>query len=198
MTHPSQETAGSDWYRDDRALLAGLQTLRTPNRVLGGIPGYGDFFELRRGGQGVVYTATQLSTRRRVAVKVLLDAGFASEQMKRRFEREIDLAAQLSHANVVRVFDRGTTDDGRHFCVMEYIDGPSLDQLMAGDNGPFRTIPDTLRFFAKICDAVQYAHQRGVIHRDLKPSNVIAPASRTCWILAWPSRSTWVRIPSPR
>ena len=98
MNHASKETAGSDWYRDDRALLEGLQTLRQPGNQLGGIRGYGDFHELRRGGQGVVYTATQISTRRRVAIKVLLDAGLATEQMKRRFEREVDLAAQLSHS----------------------------------------------------------------------------------------------------
>lgn len=172
MNRTSHETAGSDWYRDDRALLEGLQTLHRPAAQFSGIRGYGDFHELRRGGQGVVYTATQLSTRRRVAVKVLLDAGLATEETRRRFEREIDLVAQLSHSNVVRVFDRGTTDDGRHYCVMEYIDGASLDQLMSGGANPFATIPGTLRFFAKICDAVQYAHQRGVIHRDLKPSNV--------------------------
>jgi tetratricopeptide (TPR) repeat protein/tRNA A-37 threonylcarbamoyl transferase component Bud32 len=172
MSRTTHETAGSDWYRDDRALLEGLQTLHRPISQFSGIRGYGDFHELRRGGQGVVYTATQLSTRRRVAVKVLLDAALATDETKRRFEREIDLVAQLSHSNVVRVFDRGTTDDGRHYCVMEYIDGASLDQLMAGGATPFTTIHDTLRFFSKICDAVQYAHQRGVIHRDLKPSNV--------------------------
>lgn len=172
MSRAAQDNGGSDWYRDDNAILSELQTLHRPAPQFAGIRGYSDLRELRRGGQGVVYSATQLSTRRRVAIKVLLDAGGSTDEARRRFEREVDLVSHLSHAHIVRVFDRGTTDDRRQYCVMEYIDGASLDQLMAGGATPFKTIPDALRFFVKICDAVQYAHQRGVIHRDLKPSNV--------------------------
>jgi non-specific serine/threonine protein kinase/serine/threonine-protein kinase len=134
------------------------------------IEGYEIISELHRGGQGVVYKAFQASMKREVAIKVLLGGTYASPSAKRRFEREIELVASLRHPNVVNVHDSGTTGDGQPYCVMDYIDGQRLDQYVRATQ---LTLEDTLTLFGKICDAVTYAHQRGVIHRDLKPSNIL-------------------------
>ncbi len=187
----------ADWYRNEQALLASVRSTSGGARRAPDIPGYDDLRELGRGGQGVVYTAGQRSTKRTVAIKVLLEGAFAAESTRRRFEREVDLVASLRHPNIVRVYDSGVTADGYPYYVMEYIEGATLDEqvgrvtaVTGGRSGSAavdsRTvrIPDalpsiegTLRLFAKICEAVNYAHQRGVIHRDLKPSNIrIDPA----------------------
>lgn len=125
--------------------------------------------ELHRGGQGIVYRATQLGTRRLVAIKVLLDGAFASEIARRRFEREVELAASLRHPNIVTVLNSGVAQ-GRFYFAMEFIDGWRLDHYLRNEKPELRT---TLALFQRICDAVNFAHQRGVIHRDLKPSNML-------------------------
>ncbi len=179
------------WYRQEEALLARVRSVGGSSRVPN-ISGYDDLRELGRGGQGVVYRAIQRSTRRPVAVKLLLDGAFASDDARRRFEREVDLIASLRHANIVRLYDSGVTDEGHPFYVMECIEGVALDALLRRAVGPgsaevpldtraavgpaaapaVSSIRANLTLFATICDAIQYAHQRGVIHRDLKPSNI--------------------------
>ena len=134
------------------------------------IEGYEILRELHRGGQGVVYQAIQKSTKRKVAIKVLLEGPFASEKTKRRFEREIELVAQLKHPNIIAVFHSGDTEDGRQFCVMDYVRGVPLDQYVRREQ---LTLEETLKLFSTVCRAVNYAHQKGVIHRDLKPSNIL-------------------------
>ena len=136
--------------------------------------------ELNRGGQGVVYQAVQLSTKRKVAIKILLDGALASPAAQRRFLREIELAASLRHPNIISVFDSGMTADGHHFCVMDYVRGKSITDYLQ-ETRP--TLEHTLRLFAGICDAVAHAHQRGVIHRDLKPSNILVEADGSAQIL---------------
>lgn len=136
------------------------------------IEGYKLIKEIHRGGQGVVYQAVQLGTKRRVALKVLLEGPFAGEATLRRFEREIELAASLRHASIVTILDSGTSH-GRYYCAMEYIAGTRLDRYLAEQRPP---LVDVLQLFERICDAVNFAHQRGVIHRDLKPSNILVDA----------------------
>ncbi|HEY3244436.1 MAG TPA: serine/threonine-protein kinase [Phycisphaerae bacterium] len=134
------------------------------------IPGYEIVREISRGGQGVIYLALQKSTRRKVAIKVLLEGPYASPALRRRFEREIELAAQFKHPNIVAVYHSGTTADGRPFLAMDYVRGvPLHDYAREKKLG----LEAALELFAQVCDAVQYAHLRGIIHRDLKPSNVL-------------------------
>jgi T5SS/PEP-CTERM-associated repeat protein len=189
--------ASSDWYQRDHLLLdavrnSGWSVAREP-----GIRGYGNLREVRRGGQGIVYSATQLSTNRRVAIKVLLSGAWASRKHLHRFEREIDLIASLQHPHIVRLYDRGLTDQGHPYYVMEFIDGHGLDELIAphpariemsvarhGRRLGTRVSLDRvsrpaalgprqmLELFVGVCDAVAYAHQRGIVHRDIKPSNI--------------------------
>ncbi|TWT43705.1 Serine/threonine-protein kinase PknB [Phycisphaerae bacterium RAS1] len=175
----------SDWYSEEGALIKAIRSSRWTAPPDPGIAGYSEWCELRRGGQGVVFSATQLSTRRRVAVKILHGGPFASPQGWARFEREIDLIAGFQHPHIVRLYDRGLTDQGLPYYVMELIEGVGLDDLLApsgvrdarrADNGtPAAALPvrRTLELLAQICEAVNYAHQRGVIHRDLKPANIL-------------------------
>ncbi|MBI4717516.1 MAG: serine/threonine protein kinase [Planctomycetes bacterium] len=177
----------AEWYSDPTTLLDELRRGYGRRVSPPAINGYDDVEELRRGGQGIVYRAVQRSTKRRVAIKVLLDGSLASETQRRRFEREVDLVAALRHPNIIDVYDSGVTSDGRPYLVMEYIEGTPLDGYLTE---PPRTqiegacprrldVRTTVSLFVEIADAVNYAHQRGVIHRDLKPSNIrVDPAGR--------------------
>lgn len=133
------------------------------------LEGYTLIEEIHRGGQGVVYRATQLGTKREVALKVLLEGPYAGEGARRRFEREIELAASLRHPNVVTILDSGL-NHGRYYFAMEFIRGQRLDHYVAA-RGLSRD--EKLALFEKVCAAVNFAHQRGVIHRDLKPPNIL-------------------------
>lgn len=134
------------------------------------IPGYDVLSEIHRGGQGIVYAARQLSTNRVVAVKLMLHGPYATPAQRLRFEREIDLAARLNHPNIVTVFDRGLTTDGRHYFVMERVNGERLDAFVANNS---LDVNARLTLFMALCEPIIHAHQRGVMHRDLKPGNIM-------------------------
>ena len=138
------------------------------------IPGYDILREIHRGGQGVVYQAVQQSTKRKVAIKVLLDGHFASASAKRRFEREIELAASLTHPNIVTVFHSGVTNDARQYYVMDYVRGVPLTRFVRDRR---LSLDETVSLFAIVCDAVGDAHRNGIIHRDLKPANILVDAA---------------------
>lgn len=135
----------------------------------GAFPGYDIVREIHRGGQGVVYQAVQLSTRRHVAIKVMHAGPFMGSSGRARFEREVQVLGQLDHPNIVGIHDSGVTKDGSCFYVMDYISGKPLDKLLSEGQLPIR---ESLKLFAKICDAVNAAHLKGVIHRDLKAANI--------------------------
>jgi serine/threonine protein kinase/Tfp pilus assembly protein PilF len=137
-------------------------------------PGYTIIREIHRGGQGVVYQALQQSTKRKVAIKVLLEGPYASPAAQKRFEREIELVASLKHANIIEVFHSGITTDGRHFYVMDYVRGIPLHRYVREKQ---LALEDALKLFSMVCEAVNYAHQKGVIHRDLKPTNILVDSN---------------------
>lgn len=189
------------WFHDEGGILTELRATAA-RAAPPTIPGYRDIKELRRGGQGAVYTALQNSTNRAVAIKLLLDGALASGIARRRFEREVDLAAALRHPNIVSIYDSGVTADGRPYLVMEYIEGRPLDvfvrALREGQTpgetldlfpSPLRTrtlptgVSRVIALFTTIAEAVQAAHGRGIIHRDLKPSNIRVTAAGTPVIL---------------
>lgn len=132
------------------------------------IPGYGIVRELHRGGQGVVYLAEQDGTARKVAIKVLRHGSLSTESDRRRFEREVQVLAQISNPNIVGIIESGEFE-GAYFYVMDYIAGSTLDEY-ALEHELSRS--EILRLFATVCHAINSAHLRGVIHRDLKPGNV--------------------------
>jgi serine/threonine protein kinase len=121
------------------------------------------------GGMAVVYRARQDSLERTVAVKILSENLAASPEFMERFRREARTAANLRHPNVITVFDFGEDERGVPYLVLEYIEGPTLADLM--DRGlEDRRVPDLLD---QIAAGLDYAHARGVIHRDIKPGNVL-------------------------
>ncbi|MFN0149441.1 MAG: protein kinase domain-containing protein [bacterium] len=125
---------------------------------------------LGEGGFGVVYLAEQEKPiRRRVALK-LIKPGMDTRQVISRFEAERQTLALMDHPGIAQVFDAGETQAGRPFFAMEYVPGVSITAFC--DRERLRT-RERLDLFLDVCDAVQHAHQRGVIHRDIKPSNVL-------------------------
>lgn len=138
--------------------------------------------EYRRGGQGVVYQATQSQTGRRVALKLLLGGSYASLESQQRFRREIEVAAGLRHPSIVTVYSAEMVDR-QPVLSMEWIDGMSTVEWSQGKSGITPSVQDILETFHQICDGVQHAHQRGIIHRDLKPSNVLIDAEGSPHIL---------------
>lgn len=163
---------------------------------------------LGRGGMGSVYLAEDTALGRRVALKVL-DVPDPGGELAARLLREARILAQLEHPGIVPVHDVGTLADGRVFYTMKYVEGRRLDRLVpfqlteqsTGPSGPApgsspekdRTalggqppsIPDRLRIFERICQAVAFAHARGVIHRDLKPQNIMVGPFGEVLVMDW-------------
>lgn len=137
--------------------------------VLPRIEGYHITQWIGAGAMGTVWAAVQLGTQRTIALKLLNSAMFASEDARACFHREVELSARLEHPNVARVYDSGLDED-RYYYAMELLPGWRLDEYVRAKNFTQR---QTLEMMRVICQAVQYAHQRGVIHRDLKPSNIL-------------------------
>ena len=141
--------------------------------------------EIGRGGMGIVYEARQRHPERLVALKVIRGSGPLDALRVRLFEREVQTLARLRHPGIAAIYDAGQTADGHHFFAMELVRGRTLLDYANGrgrtDDRPPLGTRARLELFGKVCDALHYAHQRGVIHRDLKPSNILvseeAPAA---------------------
>ncbi|MCJ7729778.1 MAG: protein kinase, partial [Sedimentisphaerales bacterium] len=125
--------------------------------------------ELPQGGQAIVYKAIHKPTKTHVAIKILLPTLVASTRARYYFEREAELIASLDHPNIVKIRDSGIIHR-QYFFVMEYIKGQPLDRYVEAQNLSFR---QRIMLFDKICGAVTYAHQQGIVHRDLKSANVL-------------------------
>lgn len=121
------------------------------------------------GGSGRVYKAQDTLRKVDVALKVLLLESFDDKQLMR-FQSEAQTASKLSHSNISTVYDFGLSD-GMPYLVMEFVDGLTLEQMLEGEQR--LELPDFLDFFIQIAEAVNHAHNNGVIHRDIKPGNVI-------------------------
>jgi predicted Ser/Thr protein kinase len=124
---------------------------------------------LGAGGMGAVYKARQPALDRIVALKILPAIGSSSGNFPERFNREARALARLSHPNIVAVHEFGQAGE-LHFFIMEYVDGANLRQLEQNER---LTPRQALQIIPQICDALQYAHDEGVVHRDIKPENVL-------------------------
>ncbi len=138
------------------------------------IDGYDCVRLIGRGGQGVVFEALQHSTRQRVAIKVLPPHFVTDEIAQARFRTEVKIVGALNHPGVIAIFDSGASRDGRPYYVMDYVSGLPLHKYVRQQRLSLR---ETVGLFVDVCDAVQHAHQQGVIHRDLKPSNVLVDSN---------------------
>ena len=125
------------------------------------------------GGMAFVYRAEDTLLSRIVAVKVLRDELAADPEFLARFRREAQAAAALTHPNIVNVYDVGE-DTGRHYIVMEHVDGPTLKQVIQ-QRGAL-PLAEALDIGAQVCAAADVAHRRGIVHRDIKPQNILLAA----------------------
>src|SRR5579862_1920202 len=130
--------------------------------------------QIGEGGCGVVYMAEQQKpVRRRVALKII-KPGMDTKSVIARFEAERQALAMMDHPNIAKVFDAGATESGRPYFVMELVRGVKITDYC---NQHSLTTEDRLKVFVQVCQAVQHAHQRGIIHRDIKPSNILVTQS---------------------
>ena len=168
--------------RPDEVLARAMQSVRMTRAGVGGwqpptvkeaarlFPQYEVLSLLGRGGMGAVYKARQIELDRLIAIKLLplevsVDRDFAD-----RFRREARAMAKLHHLNIISVFDFGTTSEGHLFFAMEFVEGANLHQMI---HGPGLLPAQALEIIAGVCEALAYAHGKGVVHRDMKPANVM-------------------------
>ena len=135
--------------------------------------------ELGRGGMGTVYAARDTALDRDVAIKV--GNALPGAELQARLTGEARVIAQLEHPGIVPVHDYGMLADGRPFYVMKRVHGRSLQALLEARPA----LTELLRIFERVCEAVSFAHARGVIHRDLKPSNVMVGAFGEVMVTDW-------------
>jgi serine/threonine protein kinase len=130
--------------------------------------------QLARGGMAEVYLGTHITLDRPVAIKVLHSYIESDDEMKARFQREARVVAALRHPNIVQIFDFDTID-GHPYIVMEYIRGPSLALYLKNlhERNERMQPPHVARLIGKLANALDYAHEQGVIHRDIKPGNIL-------------------------
>jgi eukaryotic-like serine/threonine-protein kinase len=133
-----------------------------------------------RGGMGAVFLAEDQTLGRRVALKVL-DVPDEAGDLAARLLREARILAKLEHPGIVPVHDAGTLTDGRVFYAMKFVEGSRLEEHAR----TLHAAPDRLRIFEKICDAVAFAHSRGVLHRDLKPENIMVGPFGEVLVMDW-------------
>jgi serine/threonine-protein kinase len=139
------------------------------------IPGYEVEALVGRGGMGLVYKTRHLRLNRLVALKMLITGSYAGPRERARFQRESEAVARLRHPNVVQVYDVGE-HEGRPYFTMEFVDGGTLSQALAGTPQSSTKAAEAVATLAR---AVQAAHASGIIHRDLKPSNVLVTGDGT-------------------
>jgi eukaryotic-like serine/threonine-protein kinase len=131
--------------------------------------------QIGSGGMAVVYRAVDTMLGREVAVKMLRAQFAGDEEFVARFRREAQSAASLSHPNIVNLYDVGVTASNDYYIVMEYVDGPTLKDLIR-ERGPL-SVKEALDITTQICDALEHAHARQIVHQDIKPHNILLTTS---------------------
>jgi len=178
----SRQLVAALWDKD-----LGLETVRT---MLTG-PKYRNITTIGRGGMGIVTQARDLRIRRTVAIKAMKTGSQFSRENVLRFIDEAQVTGQLDHPNIVPVYEFGIDDHGEIFYAMKYVKGTTLDEVLRGirhrnarliEKYPLATL---ITIFQKICDAMAFAHSKGVVHRDLKPDNVMIGAYGEVLVMDW-------------
>lgn len=185
--HPNYATGLIAFFRKQDRQRIGDDPDATiaPDGVSHGLPtkvrDFGDYElleEIARGGMGVVYRARQVSLNRPVALKMILAGHLASALDVQRFHAEAEAAANLDHPNILPIYEVGE-HDGQHYFSMKLVEGGSLANRIAGlVNDPNAAA----LLLEKVCRAVHFSHQRGILHRDLKPANVLMDLDGTPFV----------------
>jgi serine/threonine protein kinase len=158
---------GGDRPQEGQTVVADARLDEGPGTVIGR---YKLLQQIGEGGMGVVYMAEQEEpVRRRVALKII-KLGMDTKSVVVRFEAERQALAMMDHPNIAKVLDGGATDAGRPYFVMELVRGVKITEYC--DEARLAT-RDRLDLFIQVCQAIQHAHQKGIIHRDIKPSNIL-------------------------
>jgi WD40 repeat protein/tRNA A-37 threonylcarbamoyl transferase component Bud32 len=151
--------------------------------------------EVARGGMGVIYRVRDPQMRRFLAMKVLLsevgdgkaESGARHSNLSARFTDEAQLTGQLDHPGIIPVYDMGQDEEGRLFFTMRLVKGRTLEEVfdLVRDGQPGWTVTRALGVLQKVCEAMAFAHDRGVIHRDLKPANVMVGRFGETYVMDW-------------
>ena len=174
------EELANELYREGKLTKFQAQAIyqdKTRGLVVGN---YVVLDRLGKGGMGQVYKAQHRKMKRVVALKVLPSASTQSSESVKRFQREVEAAAKLSHPNIVTAYD---ADEARgiHFLVMEYVDGCDLSSLVK-THGPL-SVATAVDYIVQAARGLEYAHGKGVIHRDIKPHNLLFDKQKTVKVL---------------
>ena len=161
----------------DRALRHLQQVVVLPD--LSGTP-YRIIRKIGQGGMGTVYLAEDTRLCRKIAIKVM-NLPVPSEEMVSRMTAEARIIARLEHPSIIPIHDVGRLPDNRIFYVMKWIQGSNLLTLAPR----IQTLAEKLRLFLKVCEAIRFAHARGVIHRDLKPANIMVGSFGEVLVMDW-------------
>ncbi len=175
---------------DDRALLPTvLDPAADPSPAPGGAFGQAGrhllYEEIGRGGMGLVLRGHDPELGRDLAIKLLRPDQRGEPRLERRFVEEARIAGQLQHPAIAPVYEMGRCGDGRPFFAMKLIRGHNLAGLLAARPDPGHDLPRFLGIFEAVCQALAYAHSKGVIHRDLKPANVMVGAFGEVQVMDW-------------
>ena len=144
------------------------------------LEGYSNLNKFATGGMAAVYKARQLSLNRTVAIKFLSAEHLWDKDVKALFDQESLVIAQLNHPNIIHIIDRGLTEKGRPYFVMDYIQGSDLSQLIKHEK---LSLNSKINLLVQICMGMSTAHKNGVIHRDIKPSNLLVDKDNHLHIL---------------
>ncbi len=151
---------------------------------------YSDVETLDQGGMGTILHAIDTDLGRQVAIKVLRSDAWGMRELRRRFLREARVTGQLQHPGIPPIHELSTTEAGEHFFAMELVTGKNLARILReraaeGDEAIVSARRELLGWFLRVCEAVAYAHSRGVVHRDLKPANIMIGDFGKVYVLDW-------------
>ena len=185
---PAAESSATT-SRHDAGPRPGAGAAQSPAPTFGGGGGFTIIRQHARGGLGLVNLARDEAIKREVALKQILPQHADNPTLKRRFLYEAQITGQLEHPSIVPVYSLGTDATGSPYYIMRFVRGRNLDTIIGEYYGSQHrnpiTLRELLRYFRAICQAVAYAHSRGVIHRDLKPSNIMIGDYGETLVLDW-------------